>query len=340
MRTGTVRSTSARRGIKQAHLYAPLNLKVIALCAVVVILCWSAVASADGTRVLSFPPGSSVATTSSSCTFPLSGLHGGKRYVAYPDEVRLGGDPAWRNNNPGNMRFTPFTRSHGAIGEAFKFAVFPSQATGAAAIPALLRTPKYQARTIRLAVTTYAPPNENDTEAYIAQITKATGAKADTLLSDLSAEQFTEMVDVIHKRERSKPGETYDRNGPDWVQRLLDCSRPPANTSIVGTWVGSYTCSQGLTGLQLIIAASANDQLTATFNFYPLPNNPSVPSGSFSMTGTFSPNSVVLNQDQWINQPPGYVMVNLVGVPPSASTPTFAGSVLGPGCTTFSLDRS
>ncbi len=53
--------------------------------------------------------------------------------------VWYSGSRAWRNNNPGNIRYTPFAKRHGAIGKAGGFAVFPDYNTGRAALSALLR---------------------------------------------------------------------------------------------------------------------------------------------------------------------------------------------------------
>jgi hypothetical protein len=78
----------------------------------------------------------------------------------------------------------------------------------------------------------------------------------------------------------------------------------------------------------------------ATFNFYPVPSNPDVPSGSFGMTGTYSPTGVVLTQDYWIHQPPGYIMVNLFGT--LQGDDIFSGDITGAntaGCTTFSVSK-
>jgi eukaryotic-like serine/threonine-protein kinase len=112
------------------------------------------------------------------------------------------------------------------------------------------------------------------------------------------------------------------------------------NPSILtGTWEGTYLCSQGETGVTLVIHAVAGGALTATFNFHAVPSNPGVPSGSFTMTGTYSSAKVTLTQDQWINQPPGYYMVNI-----SANPPTHDGTVLNGTITScssnFSLTKS
>ena len=53
---------------------------------------------------------------------------------------------------------------------------------------------------------------------------------------------------------------------------------PAANTPVLtGTWTGSYICSQGLTGLRLVVRAAPDGTLTGTFSFYALPANPACP---------------------------------------------------------------
>ena len=83
------------------------------------------------------------------------------------------------------------------------------------------------------------------------------------------------------------------------------------------------------------------DSLSAVFQFFPLAENPGVPSGRFSMTGSRSGRDVGLRQSAWIDRPPGYAMVDLVGEL-SDDGETFAGTVQAatPGCTTFSLTRA
>ena len=58
------------------------------------------------------------------------------RSVTYYDdtgytEVHVGGTRSWRNNNPGNLRYTNWTKNHGAIGkDGDGFAIFPDVETG------------------------------------------------------------------------------------------------------------------------------------------------------------------------------------------------------------------
>ena len=56
---------------------------------------------------------------------------------------------------------------------------------------------------------------------------------------------------------------------------------------LTGTWTGTYFCPQGWTGLRLVLKAASNGTLAATFDFYPIDGDPGVPSGSFTLTGSY-----------------------------------------------------
>jgi predicted Ser/Thr protein kinase len=113
----------------------------------------------------------------------------------------------------------------------------------------------------------------------------------------------------------------------------------PPDIPVVGTWRGSYVCAQGTTGLLLTIAALGTDQLTATFSFYPVAENPTVPRGSFTMTGVYRNGRMTLYGDRWVDRPPGYLMVGLTATPGSGSPSRLHGTVTQPGCTTFTVAR-
>lgn len=123
---------------------------------------------------------------------------------------RSGGTRAWRNNNPGCLRYSDFTVSMGAIGFAGGFAVFPDEHTGMRAIHALLKSDAYKNLTISQAIFKYAPPHENDTENYKAILRKMTGLDTSKKLSELADNQLTHVVNVIRVVEGWVPGtETY-----------------------------------------------------------------------------------------------------------------------------------
>lgn len=123
-------------------------------------------------------------------------------------EIRKGGTISWRNNNPGNMRMSAFSKAQGAIGEAGGFAVFPTQEAGEKAREKLLfEAAAYKDKTLAEAINRYAPPSDNnDTAAYIEAMVKATGASPSTLLSDLSSGQRQQMLDAMKKKEGWKEG--------------------------------------------------------------------------------------------------------------------------------------
>jgi serine/threonine-protein kinase len=108
---------------------------------------------------------------------------------------------------------------------------------------------------------------------------------------------------------------------------------------LTGTWVGSYTCSQGLTGLRLGIQAAPGGSATAIFNFYAVPSNPGVPSGEFTMTGTYSANGMHLGTGHWIKQPAGYEMAGLDAGPLTNGGKTLSGNVANAACTTFTASK-
>lgn len=99
---------------------------------------------------------------------------------------------------------------------------------------------------------------------------------------------------------------------------------------------GSYICNQGITAVTLWVAED-----TAVFFFHAHPDNPGVPSGSYSMQGQvdLSGGAMHLKAVQWMKQPEGYVMVDLDGVSHDGGL-SFQGKVIGPNCSSFSVARA
>lgn len=115
---------------------------------------------------------------------------------------------------------------------------------------------------------------------------------------------------------------------------------PKPAPDVRGVWVGRYECGQGITALTLEVAGQPG-QLTATFRFGPVKENPGVPKGVYAMTGAYDAKSgkVKLAGEKWITQPDGYFMVDLTGrVAPDGSR--LAGEVPAAGCTRFELFRT
>lgn len=93
--------------------------------------------------------------------------------------IRKDGTIAWRNNNPGNMKCNQgnFAKKHGAIGCDGNFAIFPNAKTGRDAQTALLKTPKYQNKSIRETIKAYSP--DGNEANYTKYITSKTGLSGD-----------------------------------------------------------------------------------------------------------------------------------------------------------------
>lgn len=96
---------------------------------------------------------------------------------------------------------------------------------------------------------------------------------------------------------------------------LLGLASPAlAAEPIDGVWEGAYVCGQGKTGLTLTLDGTADGQVTGTFSFWARADNPGVPSGSFAVRGTVTPQGQLrLHGDHWISQPADYAMVGLEG---------------------------
>lgn len=114
----------------------------------------------------------------------------------------------------------------------------------------------------------------------------------------------------------------------------------PTSRALSGTWEGDYDCAQGITGLRLTLLARDKGLLLATFAFHPVPENSAVPTGSFAMRGSYSTNALVLRQDYWIDQPAGYLMVDLSSTYQDRTPSTLTGRIgAGTGCGDFTVRK-
>ncbi len=93
-----------------------------------------------------------------------------------------------RNSNPGNLRHSRAYEWKGELEpDPDGFCRFDTAHNGLRALCRDLQSKgKRGLNTVRKVIEVYAPPNENDTEAYIASVSKALDVKPDDVL-DLSA---------------------------------------------------------------------------------------------------------------------------------------------------------
>ncbi|OAN48941.1 hypothetical protein [Magnetospirillum moscoviense] len=161
----------------------------------------------------------------------------GKRVVEYYDEggnktkTHVDGEAAWRNNNPGNIKWDGkrdpefFKDKLGAIGSDGTFAVFPEREDGLGAKTKLMKVDrKYKGTTISEAMHLYAPPNENNTKAYLEFIKQKTGIDTSKKVDELSAEEYDKFMGAIREYESSGP----EKGKGTLIDHSNDKAAPPA----------------------------------------------------------------------------------------------------------------
>ena len=126
---------------------------------------------------------------------------------------RKGGTIAWRNNNPGNIKWGLFAKSVKAISDGHGgHAIFATYADGVAAQKNLLFTDirGYNKLSIKAAIAKYAPVSDpafkNEPDKYAKFIAFNLNVPTSTILSDLSDAQQTEMVKIMQQYEGWREG--------------------------------------------------------------------------------------------------------------------------------------
>jgi hypothetical protein len=105
--------------------------------------------------------------------------------IAREEGFYVPGTRAERNNNPGNIEYGSFAAHHGATGSDGRFAVFPDNATGFAALRELLMI-HYAGMTLEAALNKFAPPFENDVSSYLLNVCQWTGAAPTDIIDGLA----------------------------------------------------------------------------------------------------------------------------------------------------------
>ena len=123
--------------------------------------------------------------------------------------ILKGGSMNWRTHNPGSIRSYPFARKMGSIGEYNGFAIFPDYTTGKNALAALLKSPKYASKSLKVMLNRFAPPSENNTFHYQELLEKITGIDINTKISDLQDEDFNKVLLAIERIEGFKKGSIH-----------------------------------------------------------------------------------------------------------------------------------
>jgi hypothetical protein len=113
------------------------------------------------------------------------------------------GSRSWLNNNPGNIKHTPFMVKCGAIGRDDKgFAIFPNETAGWQALKRLLRGGTYKGKTIIQAMQTYAPwDDDNNPDRYAKHIQSITGLDINRVVGTLNDTELNAMMKAIQRVE-------------------------------------------------------------------------------------------------------------------------------------------
>lgn len=119
-----------------------------------------------------------------------------------------------RNNNPGNIRWGDEWK--GLVPEGQRndksFCQFKSPEFGIRAMIIILRNyqSKYGLKTITGIIKRWAPPNENDTQAYIRSVSQATGTDADKPIDLTDSRKLFPLLQAIIKHENGTQPYEYD----------------------------------------------------------------------------------------------------------------------------------
>ncbi|PQL04897.1 structural protein [Pantoea ananatis] len=119
-----------------------------------------------------------------------------------------------RNNNPGNIRWGDEWK--GLVPEGQRtdksFCQFKAPEFGIRAMIIILRNyqSKYVLKTITGIIKRWAPPNENDTQAYIRSVAQATGTDADKPIDLTDSSKLFPLLQAIIKHENGTQPYEYD----------------------------------------------------------------------------------------------------------------------------------
>jgi hypothetical protein len=109
-----------------------------------------------------------------------------------------------RNNNPGNIRIRDEWRGLASMQTDKEFCQFTTCEYGIRAMAVILRNTYFRKRgrnTVALIVSSWAPPNENDTLAYQASVAKVLGVSMDDVINLERTLTLTTLISAIIKHE-------------------------------------------------------------------------------------------------------------------------------------------
>lgn len=166
-----------------------------------------------------------------------------------------------RNNNPGNIdRGSPWQGLAKDQSGDPRFAIFESPVWGIRALARVLITyqDKHGLRTIRGIVHRWAPPVENDSEAYVQQVVRSTGFGAEQQLDLHSYEHMEPLVKAIIQHENGQ--QPYDKGTIDKGLELAGVKpelKPLAKSKTI-SGAAAATAGVVLTGVAEVLQETAS----------------------------------------------------------------------------------
>ncbi|MGR7527399.1 structural protein [Klebsiella aerogenes] len=119
-----------------------------------------------------------------------------------------------RNNNPGNIRWGDDWKGLVPTGQRTdkSFCQFTSPEYGVRAMVIILRNyqQKYKLNTVSGIIKRWAPPNENDTQAYINSVAQATGVSPDQQINTYDSRFMMKLLQAIIKHENGEQPYSFD----------------------------------------------------------------------------------------------------------------------------------
>lgn len=115
-----------------------------------------------------------------------------------------------KNHNPGNIRISSTNWQGEVPGEDEVFETYASPVFGLRAIGVLFLNyqKRYGLKTIRDLINRYAPPSENDTDAYVTLVAGRVGVFPDTPI--VVADHLRSLLPAIVRQEVGKPMDRAD----------------------------------------------------------------------------------------------------------------------------------
>ena len=102
---------------------------------------------------------------------------------------------SFKNNNPGNLRFSPWTKSKGAKDDGDGYAIFPTLPTGFKTLGELIDGNKYSKHSIFEAMRIYAPvKDKNNPDAYAEFIASYAEVDPTDRIMDLTPIEFFKLL--------------------------------------------------------------------------------------------------------------------------------------------------